>query len=124
MPEPQLKPENIYNVIRGIIDDYKNNYKDIEFKESYFSKKFELNIDKSQFSRVLQNILINSIHSIEEKDINEGCINVKLMNMKIISNLFYVITEVGLKYGKDELLKPYFTTKEKNWWNRTRTSYS
>ena len=113
LPEPELKPENIYNVIRSIIDDYKNNYKNIEFRETYFSKKFELNIDKSQFSRVLQNILINSIHSIEEKDINDGCINVETSEHEDYFQFILRDNGVGLRYGKEELLKPYFTTKKK-----------
>ena len=113
LPEPELKPENIYNVIRSIIDDYKNNYKNIEFRETYFSKKFELNIDKSQFSRVLQNILINSIHSIEEKDINDGCINVETNEHEDYFQFILRDNGVGLRYGKEELLKPYFTTKKK-----------
>ena len=72
-----------------------------------------MNIDKSQFSRVLQNILINSIHSIEEKDINDGCINVETNEHEDYFQFILRDNGVGLKYGKDELLKPYFTTKKK-----------
>ena len=41
---------------------YKNNYKNIEFNHYSDQGSFEIKIDKSQISRVIQNLIINSIH--------------------------------------------------------------
>ena len=60
---------NNCTIINYIINDYKINYKNINFETNFKDKIFNLNIDKSQISRVFQNLIINSIHSINEKDI-------------------------------------------------------
>ena len=72
LPNPTLLNEDIYSIIDDIIDDYKNDNQSIVFEKNFEQKSFEIKIDKSQISRVFQNIIINSIHSIEEKSMNDG----------------------------------------------------
>ena len=57
--------------------------------------------------------MINAIHSIEERNISDGHIIISAIEKN--NNLTLIIKDngVGLKYEKDELIKPYFTTKKK-----------
>ncbi len=113
LPNPKLLHEDIILVIRDIVTDYRENYKTIEFREFFDDKHIELRIDKSQISRVFQNLIINSIHSIQQNNIANG--EILLLSSITDRQLSIIIKDngVGLKYEKDELLKPYFTTKKK-----------
>ena len=85
----------------------------ITFEHDFIDRSFELKIDKSQISRVFQNLIINSIQSIEEKIDSIGKISIK---SKIVNNYLYIFivdNGVGLKHEKDEIIKPYFTTKKR-----------
>ena len=112
LPNPDRVNTDVFAIIDNIVKDYKNNYKNISFKYN-LNKKLEIKIDKSQISRVFQNLIINSIHSIHEKILPEGNIEINA----IIESNYLVISiiddGVGLKYEKDELIKPYFTTKKR-----------
>ncbi len=113
LPNPQLATVDIIQIINDIVKDYKGNYKNINFITDYNNDFFQIKIDKSQISRVFQNLIINSIHSIEEKNTSKGSI---LIKTRIINNYFDVLiidNGIGLKYEKDEIIKPYFTTKKR-----------
>ena len=72
-----------------------------------------MNIDNSQISRVFQNLIVNSIHSIGESKKNDG--EIIYLSKEIDNNVEISLIDngVGLKYEKEELIKPYFTTKKK-----------
>ena len=113
LPEPKLNSENIYSILKNIVSDYRENYQHILFDEIYDKNNFNIRIDKSQISRVFQNLIINSIHSIEEKNNNDGIITVK---SQVEKNYLKIIIEdngIGLKFEREDLIKPYFTTKKK-----------
>ena len=113
MPVPNVSTNNISQIIQNVISDYKKNHSQINFSNNLHSENIELKIDKSQISRVFQNIIMNSIHSIEEKNNDDGMIVVASHDEG--SSIAITITDngIGLKYEKDELIKPYFTTKKK-----------
>ncbi len=113
MPVPNVSTNNISKIIQNVISDYKKNHSQINFSNNLHSENIELKIDKSQISRVFQNIIMNSIHSIEEKNNDDGMIVVASHDEG--SSIAITITDngIGLKYEKDELIKPYFTTKKK-----------
>ena len=113
LPEPNLMYTDIVKIINDVINDYKNIHNDINFELELNDHIFTLKIDKSQISRVLQNLIINSIHSIKEKNNLNGKISIKT---SVENNHFNILIEdngIGLKYEKDEIIKPYFTTKKK-----------
>ncbi len=112
LPNPILEKQDIYKIIMDIVKDYKNNYKNIDFECSFDAKTFEMLIDKSQISRVFQNLLINSIHSIQDKKVSIGKINLKSTINNNNLNILIFDNGIGLKYEKNELIKPYFTTKK------------
>ena len=113
LPEPKLIKTDIVSIINDTISDYQNIHKNINFDVKLNDTLFLLKIDKSQISRVFQNLIINSIHSIEEKNELNGNILIKsyILNNYFVINIFD--NGIGLKYEKDELIKPYFTTKKK-----------
>ena len=58
LPEPKLNKYKIYIlIIKDIVNDYKNNYKNINFETDFSSKNYELKIDKSQISRVISKFI-------------------------------------------------------------------
>ena len=113
LPNPILEKQDIYEIIIDIINDYKNNYKMIDFEYNFESNKHEILIDKSQISRVFQNLIINSIHSIQEANVSVGKINVESSINNNYLNILILDNGIGLKYEKNELIKPYFTTKKR-----------
>ena len=113
LPNPILEKQDIYEIIINIVNDYKNNYKMIDFEYNFSRNKYEMLIDKSQISRVFQNLIINSIHSIQEANVSVGKIIVESSVTNNYLNILILDNGVGLKYEKNELIKPYFTTKKR-----------
>ena len=113
LPNPVLNKQDIYGIIIEIVDDYKNNYKMIDFEYNFEGSKFEMLIDKSQISRVFQNLIINSIHSIQESNVSVGKIKLDSSISNNYLNIVILDNGVGLKYEKNEIIKPYFTTKKR-----------
>jgi len=113
LPNPILEKQDIYEIIIDIVNDYKNNYKMIDFEYNFESNKYEILIDKSQISRVFQNLIINSIHSIQEANLSVGKIIVESSVANNYLNISILDNGVGLKHEKNELIKPYFTTKKR-----------
>ncbi len=112
LPEPKLVKTNIDTTINDIINDYRSNYKNLDFVVESNDNSTELEIDKSQISRVFQNLIINSIHSINEKG-GSGSILIKLFAANNNFNVLILDDGIGLKHEKDEIIKPYFTTKKR-----------
>ena len=78
-----------------------------------------LNSDSEQLSRVIFNLIKNSIESIQEKKLNivnyKGKIEIELMNNDTYIELMVKDNGVGFEMFKDnikDILNPYFTTKE------------
>ena len=113
LPNPNLKRKNIYSTLSKVISDYEHNNKDIKFINNLHSNEMKVNIDDSQISRVFKNIIINSIHSIEECKIKNGEIKYSSYENEDSVVMSFRDNGNGLKYEKDELVKPYFTTKKK-----------
>ena len=113
LPNPILEKQDIYEIIINIINDYRDNYKMINFECNFSRNKYEMLIDKSQISRVFQNLIINSIQSIQEANVSVGKIIVESSVTNDYLNILILDNGVGLKYEKNELIKPYFTTKKR-----------
>ena len=113
LPNPILEKQDIYEIIINIVNDYRDNYKMIDFEYDFARKKFEMLIDKSQISRAFQNLIINSIQSIQEANVSVGKIIIESSVANNYLNISILDNGVGLKYEKNELIKPYFTTKKR-----------
>ena len=116
MPAPQMYQRNIKDIINNAISLFKIENDKINIYSDLNSINYNVSCDESQISRVLNNLIINSIHSIEAKFKNTtgGSINIS----SSIENNFLKITiidnGIGLMHKEKDLLKPYFTTKDKN----------
>ena len=115
LPNPEFSNYNICYLLKKCVDDVRDNYNNITFDLSGIDDEFILRCDKNQITRVIQNIIINAINSISEsvKNNNKGSI---LFSAYLNENTFIInISDngSGLKYEKDELIKPYFTTRKK-----------
>ena len=116
MPAPNMQKYNIKDIIDNAISlfDLKSNKIVIDLDKKSLDRSIKC--DESQINRVLNNLIINSIHSIESKYNNEsgGTIYIdaslkdNYLKIKIFDN------GQGLSHKEEDLLKPYFSTKEKN----------
>ncbi len=113
LPDPDLKNNNISNIISEVVSDYENNSTNIKFTNKLHSSQISVNIDNSQISRVFQNLIVNSIHSISESKKKDG--EIIYSSYEIDDNVVISLIDngIGLKYEKEDLIKPYFTTKKK-----------
>ena len=115
LPTPEFDDFDICSIIKKCIDDIKDNYNNIDFDLLNLDDEFILRCDKNQISRVIQNIIINSINSINESVDNNSRGNIifrtVLENNKFIINISD--NGSGLKHERDEIIKPYFTTRKK-----------
>ncbi|MEY3907617.1 MAG: hypothetical protein RLZ52_684 [Pseudomonadota bacterium] len=116
MPNPIIKSNNLKKLIEDTINLYKLSEKKIIFNLVYKSSNEFFEFDLSQISRVLINVVKNSLESINEKqetDKNlQGIINILVEN----NNEFIYITiednGVGFKSTPKDLLAPFITTKQ------------
>ena len=91
-----------------------------EFINLIFSKNDDLNLhcDNEQISRVIFNLIKNSIESIQEKHFKNPDF-AKKINIVITNKndyIEFIITDNGIGFSEKNLkniLKPYFTTKSK-----------
>ena len=114
LPNPEFKKFNMCVLLNEVISDIAKSYDNIKMELTNQNDDIILEIDKMQITRVIHNILINSVNSINESDDvkEKGQI---LCKTKINNGLF--IIEIfdnggGIQYDKDELIKPYFTTRK------------
>jgi len=116
MPNPIIKSNNLKKLIEDTINLYKLSEKKIIFNLVYKSSNEFFEFDLSQISRVLINVVKNSLESINEKqetDNNfQGIINILVEN----NNEFIYITiednGVGFKSTPKNLVAPFITTKQ------------
>jgi two-component system nitrogen regulation sensor histidine kinase NtrY len=116
MPNPIKKSNNLKKLIEDSINLYKLSEKQIIFNFDYKSNTEVFEFDLSQISRVLINIIKNSLESIHEKKELEkylqGAINISVENN---NDFIYIIIEdngVGFKTTPKDLITPLTTTKQ------------
>jgi len=119
MPKPMFRINNLVDLITSNIELLKKVDTTIIIT-LYHSKneKLDLSCDKEQISRVIFNLIKNSIESIQEKAAKVGNfdkkinIEIKRINNYIAINVFDNGIGLSDKIIKD-IIKPYYTTKEK-----------
>ena len=116
MPNPIKKSNNLKKLIEDSINLYKLSEKQIIFNLDYKSNKEVFEFDLNQISRVLINVIKNSLESIHEKqelDKNlQGIIDISVENN---NDFIYIIIEdngVGFKATPKDLITPLTTTKQ------------
>ena len=119
MPKPMFRINNLIDLINSNIELLREIDHTIDIN-LIFSKNDNLNLscDNEQISRVIFNLIKNSIESIQEKALKIGnfdkkiSIEIKRINNYIAINIFDNGIGFLIKTTK-ELIKPYYTTKKK-----------
>ena len=116
MPVPVKKINNLKKLIDDNINLYKLSEKNVTFYLEYKSEKVFLEFDLDQISRVLVNIIKNSLESIYEKQQLEknfqGLINIKIEDDNDYINITIDDNGVGFKSAPKDLVSPLTTTKK------------
>ncbi len=119
MPKPLLKKNNIIEVVNNNIEILKNISKDIKINFNLRNQKsLFFMFDNEQISRVFFNLIKNSIESIQEKSRKSTDFD-KIIDIEIVQRKDYIgidLSDTGIGFLKNnakQLIKPYFTTKEK-----------
>ena len=119
MPKPLLKRNNIVEVVNNNIEILKNISKDIKINFNLKNQKsLFFMFDNEQISRVFFNLIKNSIESIQEKSSKSTDFD-KIIDIEIFERKDYIsinLSDAGIGFLKNnakQLIKPYFTTKEK-----------
>ena len=118
MPKPLMKENNLNNIINNNIKllNKLNNKIQIKFTTNKNKDIFFL-CDLEQMNRVIFNLIKNSIDSISEKYLKntdfKGLINIEIFKRNEYIGIIIFDNGTGFKNKKkEELIKPYFTTKK------------
>ena len=118
MPKPIFNKNKIVEIIKNNISLLREVDKSISIKFNCNKEDLLIKCDNEQISRVLFNLLKNSIESIQEK-FNKSADFTKIIDIEIIDKNDYItlnITDNGTGFSNDiikKITKPYFTTKPK-----------
>lgn len=116
MPNPIKKSNNLKKLIEDSINLYKLSEKQIIFNLDYKGNKEVFEFDLSQISRVIINIIKNSLESIHEKKELEknlqGTIDISVENSNDFINIIIEDNGVGFKATPKDLINPLTTTKQ------------
>ena len=119
MPKPLFRENDLINLFKtniNLLQKIDTNIK-INLKLNGI-KNMKLVCDNEQMSRVIFNLVKNSIESIQEKSLKTKVFD-KIINIEIKVISDYIIIEIidnGLGFSSEEtkkLIKPYYTTKQK-----------
>ena len=118
MPKPIFQNNDIIEIINNNVSLLEELDKDIVFKFNLKKNKILLKFDSEQISRVIFNLVKNSIESIQEKSLKNTEFT-KIIDIEIINKSDYItvnITDNGTGFSIENIkniIKPYFTTKSK-----------
>ena len=118
MPKPIFQNNDIIEIINNNVSLLEELDKDIVFKFNLKKNKILLKFDSEQISRVIFNLVKNSIESIQEKSLKNTEFT-KIIDIEIINKSDYItvnITDNGTGFSIKNIkniIKPYFTTKPK-----------
>ncbi len=119
MPKPIIRKNNLIEIINNNLILLKKIDEKIEIKSNFNNKnQIFLLCDYEQISRCIFNLVKNSVESIQEKALKTSKINKKI-SIEIVQIKDYIkliITDDGTGFPEDkkeEIIKPYYTTKEK-----------
>ena len=119
MPKPVLKKNDLTKIIQENIKLLSEIDTSIKIDLDYKNPSILLECDKEQISRVIFNLIKNSIESIQQKAENTSNFN-KIITIEIFernNQIYIIITDSGLgfkniKNNIKDILNPYFTTKK------------
>ena len=119
MPKPILKKNDLVKIIKDNIRLLSEIDSSIKLNLMSDKSMILLESDKEQMSRVVFNLIKNSIESIQQKAQKTSNFD-KIINIEIFersNQIYIIITDNGLGFGNfsnnlNEILKPYVTSKK------------
>ena len=119
MPKPVLKKNDLIKIIHENIKLLSEIDTSIKINLDYKNPSILLECDKEQISRVIFNLIKNSIESIQQKAENTSNFD-KIITIEIFernNQIYIIITDSGLgfeniKNNIKDILNPYYTTKK------------
>ena len=119
MPKPVLKKNDLIKIIHENIKLLSEIDSSIKIDLDYKNPSILLECDKEQISRVVFNLIKNSIESIQQKAEKTSNFD-KIITIEIFERndqIYIIIKDSGLgfeniKYNIKDILNPYFTTKK------------
>ncbi len=119
MPKPVLKKNDLIKIIHENIKLLSEIDSSIKIDLDYKNTSILLECDKEQISRVIFNLIKNSIESIQQKAENTSNFD-KIITIEIFernNQIYIIIKDSGLgfeniKNNIKDILNPYFTTKK------------
>ena len=119
MPKPILKKNDLVKIIKDNIRLLSEIDPSIKLNLMSDKSMILLESDKEQMSRVVFNLIKNSIESIQQKAQKTSNFD-KIINIEIFersNQIYIIITDNGLGFGNfsnnlNEILKPYVTSKK------------
>lgn len=109
LPKADKHVVNLLSLLNDTISLYKETYRNILFNINCESK-IEINIDRLQFRRVFQNIILNAVYIIGAEN---GIISIEVL--EINDNIEIYIRDNGTGIDENDipnLFKPYFSRRQ------------
>lgn len=117
MPIPIKKMENLVEVCEDALILQRQAHPDIGFEFTSSEKNIAANLDRSQLTQVMTNLLQNAIESIQERQaVKSGAGIVKVDIEEKNSNICITVEDNGMglpEKVREQLLEPYVTTKKR-----------
>ena len=119
MPKPIFKKNDLIKMIKDNVELLSQIDSSIKINLLFNKTTILLESDKEQMSRVIFNLIKNSIESIQQKAENTSNFN-KIIDIEIFeknNQIYIIIIDNGLGFGNfsknlNEILNPYVTTKK------------
>ena len=108
LPKALNKKINLSEILSIYIEEYKRNYPNIVFNQSLQNNVFII-FDQSYIDIILNNLFKNSIEALE--NISNPSIEISLSKFDDHIELFFFDNGPGFDGDTDDLIKPYFSTK-------------
>ena len=113
MPKPVFSVNNICSILSNCIQTKSLLCMD-KIKIQFDNKdRIYFKSDELQLTQVFNNIIQNSINSINENNIPDGIIDINLSEHKNLITMSIKDNGAGIINTKSELIEPYFTTRKK-----------
>jgi two-component system nitrogen regulation sensor histidine kinase NtrY len=108
MPEGKLELTKLDNIINTQVNIQKIANKNVTFNIKMNPKNINIRCDYNQISRLVMNVLKNSIESIKKK---KKIIHINVMHKKKMVHIDIEDNGVGFPNSREKLFEPYITNK-------------
>ena len=108
MPESKLELTKLDNIITTQVNTQKIANKNVIFKIKISPKNINMRCDYNQISRLIMNVLKNSIESIKKK---KKIIHINVMHKNKMIQIDIEDNGVGFPNNREKLFEPYITNK-------------